>query len=73
MILRLSGQKKFRKKECAMKDLKEKVCKFMKDEEGATAIEYGIMIALISAALIAVVSSIGGKLLAAFTAVDTAL
>ena len=37
----------------------EKLINFMKDEEGATAVEYGIMIALISIMIIAAVAIIG--------------
>jgi pilus assembly protein Flp/PilA len=44
--------------------------KFRWDEEGATAVEYGIMVALIAAVIIVIVASIGQKLLTAFTTVD---
>jgi pilus assembly protein Flp/PilA len=47
--------------------------KFGWDEEGATAVEYGIMVALIAAVIIAIVLSIGQKLLSAFTTVDSNL
>ena len=47
--------------------------KFIKDDSGATAVEYGIMVAAIAAVIIAVVISIGGKVNNAFTTVDTAL
>jgi pilus assembly protein Flp/PilA len=56
-----------------MEKAKQLVMDFVKDEEGATAIEYGIMIALISAALIGTISLIGGKLLTAFQDVEAAL
>ncbi|MBW6423530.1 Flp family type IVb pilin [Rhizobium sp. XQZ8] len=36
--------------------------RFMKDESGATAIEYGLIAALISVALIAGATSLGGSL-----------
>lgn len=36
--------------------------RFMKDESGATAIEYGLIAALISVALIAGASALGNKL-----------
>ncbi|NLS01890.1 Flp family type IVb pilin [Rhizobium sp. P32RR-XVIII] len=36
--------------------------RFLKDESGATAIEYGLIAALISVALIAGASSLGGSL-----------
>jgi len=46
---------------------------FVKDESGATAIEYGLIAAGISVAIIAVVQSLGSKLNATFTSVQTAL
>ena len=36
--------------------------RFLKDESGATAIEYGLIAALISVALIAGASALGGQL-----------
>jgi pilus assembly protein Flp/PilA len=47
--------------------------KFMKDESGATAIEYGLIAAGISVAIIAVVQGVGSKLNTTFTSVQTAL
>ena len=47
--------------------------RFMKDESGATAIEYGLIAACISVAIIAVVQGIGTKLNTKFTTIDTAL
>ena len=47
--------------------------RFAKDESGATAIEYGMIAALIAVAIITVVGSIGGKLNTAFTKVNTGL
>jgi pilus assembly protein Flp/PilA len=38
------------------------VSRFLKDESGATAIEYGLIAALISVALIAGATSLGGTL-----------
>jgi len=49
------------------------VMKFWNDEEGATAIEYGLLAALIAAVIITVVGQIGTKLNTAFTAVNTGL
>ena len=49
------------------------IAKFLKDESGATAIEYGLIAAGISVAIIAVVQGLGTKLAATFTKVDTAL
>jgi pilus assembly protein Flp/PilA len=53
--------------------MKNLVSRFVKDESGATAIEYGLIAAGISIAIITVVGSVGSKLKATFTAVDTAL
>lgn len=47
--------------------------KFLKDDNGATAIEYGLIAAGISVAIIAVVQTVGTKLNTAFTKVSTAL
>jgi pilus assembly protein Flp/PilA len=46
---------------------------FMKDEAGATAIEYGLIAAGISVAIITVVAGVGSKLNTTFTSVQTAL
>lgn len=46
---------------------------FFRDESGATAVEYGIMVAAIAAVIILIVNSIGQKVLTAFTTVDTNL
>jgi pilus assembly protein Flp/PilA len=60
---------------CSRKENKmmKKIMNFFKDEEGATAVEYGIMVAAIAAIIVAVVFSVGDSVLGAFTAVDTAL
>jgi len=47
--------------------------KFLRDESGATAIEYGLIAAGISVAIIAVVNGIGTKLDSAFTSINTQL
>jgi len=49
------------------------VRKFLKDEAGATAIEYGLIAAGISVAIIAVVQGLGTKLNSTFTTVQNAL
>ncbi|HEV3373033.1 MAG TPA: Flp family type IVb pilin [Xanthobacteraceae bacterium] len=49
------------------------VKRFAKDESGATAIEYGLIAAGISVAIIAVVQGIGTNLNTKFGAVQTAL
>jgi pilus assembly protein Flp/PilA len=47
--------------------------RFVKCESGATAIEYGLIAAGISVAIITVVQGVGGKLVSTFTSVQTAL
>jgi len=47
--------------------------RFMKNEDGATAIEYGLIAAGISVAIIAVVQGLGTKLNSTFTSVQNAL
>lgn len=47
--------------------------KIQKDESGATAIEYGLIAALISVVIVAAVTAVGGGLNTAFTAIQTAL
>ena len=49
------------------------VMRFLKDERGATAIEYGLIAAGISIAIIAVVQTLGTNLNTTFTSVQTAL
>lgn len=46
---------------------------FVNDEEGATAIEYGLLAALIAAVIIGGVTAVGTKLNATFNAVDAAI
>jgi pilus assembly protein Flp/PilA len=49
------------------------ILRFVRDEKGATAIEYGLIAAGISIAIIAVVQSVGSSLNTTFTSVQTAL
>ena len=50
-----------------------RVSAFLKDESGATAIEYGIIAAGIAVAIIAVVNGLGTSLNAKFKSVSTQL
>ena len=45
------------------------ISKFVSDESGATAIEYGLIAALIAVAIIGVLGSVGGGLQAKFKTV----
>ena len=49
------------------------ILRFLKDNSGATAIEYGLIAAGISIAIITVVASLGSSLNTTFTSVQTAL
>ena len=49
------------------------VTRFLNDESGATAIEYGLIAAGISVAIIAVVQGMGTKLKSTFTSVQNAM
>ena len=50
-----------------------KVFAFLKDESGATAIEYGLIAAGISVVIIATVNTIGSTLNGKFTSISTQL
>ena len=50
-----------------------KVFAFLKDESGATAIEYGLIAAGISVVIIATVNAIGSNLNAKFTSINGSL
>jgi len=56
--------------ELAMKNL---IALFVKDESGATAIEYGLIAAGISLAIIAAVNGLGTTLNAKFTSINSSL
>jgi pilus assembly protein Flp/PilA len=53
--------------------MKNLVSRFVKDQSGATAIEYGLIAAGISLAIIAVVNGLGTNLNAKFTSINTSL
>jgi pilus assembly protein Flp/PilA len=53
--------------------MKRSILKFLKDESGATAIEYGLIAAGISLAIIAVVNGLGTNLNDKFTSINTSL
>ena len=53
--------------------MKNLIARFVKDESGATAIEYGLIAAGISLAIIAVVNGLGSKLNTTFTSISTSL
>ena len=49
------------------------VTRFLKDESGATAIEYGLIIALIAVVIVTAVTTLGTNIKAKFTAASTAI
>jgi pilus assembly protein Flp/PilA len=49
------------------------ILEFLKDETAATAIEYGLVAAGISLAIIAAVNGLGGKLNTRFSAINSSL
>ena len=53
--------------------MKEAIKRFWNDEEGATAIEYGLIAGLISVAIVAVLASLGGELEDTFDKILNAL
>jgi pilus assembly protein Flp/PilA len=57
-------------RESSMKNL---VARFVRDESGATAIEYGLIAAGIALAIITVVNGLGTQLNTKFTSISTSL
>ncbi|MFQ5562694.1 MAG: Flp family type IVb pilin [Parvularculaceae bacterium] len=53
--------------------MKTLIKRFAKDEDGATAIEYGLIAALIAVAIIAAVKAVGTSLSTTFSTVDSEL
>ncbi len=49
------------------------VSSFMRDERGATAIEYGLIVALISVVIITAVTSVGTNLRSKFNSINSSL
>jgi pilus assembly protein Flp/PilA len=44
-----------------------------RDERGATAVEYGLMVALIAAVIVLAVTALGGKLKTVFNGISTSV
>jgi pilus assembly protein Flp/PilA len=53
--------------------MKNLIARFVKDESGATAIEYGLIAAGIALAIIAVVNGLGSNVNAKFTSINNSL
>ncbi len=53
--------------------MKSLITRFLKEEDGATMVEYAILVALISVVAIVIIASVGKEVNSAFTEVDTQL
>ena len=53
--------------------MKNIVNRFVKEDEAATAVEYGMIVALIAAVIVGVVGTLGGQVKNAFNTVSAAL
>ena len=51
----------------------DRMHKFWHDEQGATAVEYGLFVAAIAAVIVAIVVALGDKINTAFTNVNSKL
>jgi pilus assembly protein Flp/PilA len=49
----------------------EKLRRFLKDDKGASAVEYGLLVALIAAVIVGAVTLLGGNLKATFDYVSS--
>jgi pilus assembly protein Flp/PilA len=49
------------------------IVRFMREEEGATAVEYGLMVAAIAAVIVTIVFTLGGQVNTAFTTVSNSI
>ncbi|QDG74494.1 Flp family type IVb pilin [Labrenzia sp. PHM005] len=53
--------------------MKSLISRFVKDESGATAIEYGLIAGLLSVVIIGILTTMSGSLTGIFTTINTAL
>jgi pilus assembly protein Flp/PilA len=69
------GQYEFDQPMCTqeLSSMKNLVSRFVKDESGATAIEYGLIAAGIALAIITVVNNLGTTLNSKFTSISSSL
>ncbi len=56
-----------------MKALKQGLQAFFADEQGATAVEYGLFVAAIAAVIVAIVVTLGNTVKTGFTNVNSSL
>ncbi|MFE6964546.1 Flp family type IVb pilin [Agromyces sp. NPDC057679] len=53
--------------------LQARINSLRSDDEGATAVEYGLIVAAIAAVIVVIVFTLGGQIQAAFQTVSTAI
>ena len=53
--------------------MKSVFVRFMRDDEGQDLIEYGLLAGIITAAVVALITTISGKVLTLFTNLNTAI
>ena len=56
-----------------MKNFLSAVTNFIREEEGASAVEYGILVAAIAAAIIIIVIAVGAQVKQSFNVICTAM
>ena len=56
-----------------MKTYLNKIMAFIKDEEGAAAIEYALLLVMVALAIIGVAATLGPKIASVFTSMDNAM
>jgi pilus assembly protein Flp/PilA len=56
-----------------MENVLTKIQNFVQEEEGASAVEYGLLVALIAVVIIAAVTTLGTSLSTTFTTVGSAV
>jgi pilus assembly protein Flp/PilA len=72
-VAALRARNKNQKRRTSMKKVSNFVKAFLKEEEGASAVEYGVLVALIIAGAIVAIGYVGEKVDTAFRDVDTAM
>jgi pilus assembly protein Flp/PilA len=53
--------------------MKAMIQKFFREEEGASAVEYGLLVSLIAVVIVAAVTTLGGTLKGKFEAANTGI
>jgi len=56
-----------------MEKMYDRILRHLDNEAGATAVEYGMMVALIAAVIVTIVATLGTQVNTAFTTVSNAL